>query len=559
MKFFLFLHDFVILTHNTNNKVAFFKGAEGMGTLWYGGIIYTMDKENETVEAVYTNNGFIIETGDYRTLILEFEKEITRYMDLEGKTMFPGLVDSHLHIIGHGEKIVNLDLSAMTSPEEVKRALAERVRSLEPDEWLVGEGWNENQWEDPSVIHKSELDAITTEHPVILSRVCRHALIANSKAMEVAGVSEATEDPQGGLIFRDDKGRTTGYFLDTAQDYIKQVVPNLSKESLKKHVQLAVDDLLKNGLVGGHSEDLFYYGSFNKTFQAFCEAIDGTTRKFRTNLLVHHEVINDMNEEGLGYGDGTPFIELGAMKIFSDGALGGRTAWLTEPYSDDPENKGINIHSRADLEKLIKKARDNEMPVAVHAIGDKAVEEVVEVLRKYPLQNRRRDRIIHAQITNPDLINKLQQVNAVLDIQPTFVASDFPWVIERIGENRLPYAYPWKTFLESGIACAGGSDAPIEDINPLLGIQAAVLRKSSADGKTYGESQKLTLFEAISLYTTGSAYAIGRETERGRILPQYTADFTIFEENLFDLPAEKLHEARVAQTVVEDQIMYERR
>lgn len=528
-----------------------------MGTLWYGGPIYTMEKEREITEAVFTEDGKIIETGSYQKLEETYKTAIKKKINLEGKTMFPGFVDSHLHIIGHGEKIVNLDLSAMTSPEEVKSALKKRVEELKPNEWLVGEGWNENQWEDPRVIHKNELDRITREHPVILSRVCRHALIANSKAMEIAGVTENTKDPQGGLVDRDENGVTTGYFLDQAQDYIKQVVPNLTAESLQKHIQLAVDDLLRNGLVGGHSEDLFYYGSFEKTYQAFCEAIDGVERKFRANLLVHHEVIDDMNEAGLGYGKGTPFIELGAMKIFSDGALGGRTAWLTESYSDDPGNKGINIHSRDDLEGLIKKARSNQMPVAVHAIGDRAVEEVVDVLMQYPLEGKKRDRIIHAQIVNPSLIEKLKKVNVIIDIQPTFVASDFPWVVERIGDDRLPYSYPWKTFLDAGIPCAGGSDAPIEDINPLLGIQAAVLRKSSHDGIVYGENQSLTIFEAISLYTTGSAYAIGREAERGKILPGYIADFTVYEENLFEMEPEKLHTAQVSMTIVGEEVMFE--
>lgn len=528
-----------------------------MGTLWYGGNIYTMDKEGEEVEAVYTEKGKIINTGSYQEIMRESGCRIDEYVDLKGKAMYPGLVDSHLHIVGHGEKIVNLDLSAMTSPEEVKNALEAKVSKLEPGEWLVGEGWNENQWEDPRVIHKRELDAITTEHPVILSRICRHALIANSKAMEVAGVAETARDPQGGLVDRDEKGITTGYFLDTAQDYIRQAVPDLTQESLTKHIRLAVDDLLKNGLVGGHSEDLFYYGGFKKTYDAFCEAIDGNRRKFRANLLVHHQVVDEMEEEGLGYGDGTAFIELGAMKIFSDGALGGRTAWLSKPYSDDPDNYGINIHSREDLEKLVKKARTKEMPVAIHAIGDRAVEEVAEVLKKYPLAEKRRDRIIHAQITNPPLLERLKKLDAILDIQPAFVASDFPWVIERIGENRLPYAYPWKTFLHSGLACAGGSDAPIEDINPLTGIQAAVNRKSASDRKTYGEKEKLTVFEAISLYTTGSAYAISREEERGKILPGFTADFTVYHQDLFQMEEDEISKAEVAMTVVDGSVMYE--
>lgn len=532
------------------------KGELIMGTLWYGGTIYTMRNEGERVNAIYTDDGYIKETGDRQRLFVKYKDSIREEKNLEGSTMFPGMVDSHLHIIGHGEKLYHLDLSAMTSPAKVKDALKERSQHLKAGEWLVGEGWNENQWEDPRVLHKDELDHICPENPMILSRVCRHALLANTKAMELGGVDNQTKDPQGGVIMRDSTGEATGYFLDTAQELIKNATPEITKGFLTRLIQTAVDDLVSKGLVGGHSEDLHYYGGFQKTFDAFINAIDGVKRKFKAHLLVHHEVLNDMKQAGLDYGLGTDYVELGAVKIFTDGALGGRTAWLSDSYSDDADNYGISIHEEENLELLIKRARANGLPVAVHAIGDQAVWAIVKLIEKHPLTNGRRDRIIHAQILNPELYERLQKLDVVLDIQPVFVASDFPWVMERIGKTRTEHAYPWKTLLYKDIACAGGSDAPIEDVDPLLGIQAAVSRRSNIDNMVYNEDEELSVYEAITLYTKGSAYAIGQEEKRGVIAPGYTADFTVYDKDLFGLPKDRLTEAQVKMTIIEEQVVY---
>lgn len=535
------------------------KGISKLGTLWYGGTIYAMTKENEVYEAVYTDKGKIIKVGNYAELMNQYRMSITHIEDLHGTCMYPGFVDSHLHIVGHGEKLKHLDLSAMRSAEEVLSALDDRIKLLEKGSWLIAEGWNENQWDVPRIIDRIELDQISTDHPIMLTRVCRHAIIANSKAIELAGITKDQIDPVGGKIVRDATGMPTGYFLDTAQELIKQIIPDISKETLIQLIETSVNDLLALGLVGGHTEDLGYYGkdSFTKTLGAY-QSVLGETKKFRAHLLVHHEVVNDMVHAGLSYGDGNDFVELGAMKIFSDGALGGRTAWLRAPYTDDPENKGIPTHSEMKLEELITHARSFGLPVAIHAIGDQAILRVIQLLQKYPLNNGRRDRIIHAQIVDQEIIDKLTKMNITLDIQPSFVASDFPWVIKRLGEQRAKQAYPWKTYLEKEIPCAAGSDAPIENVNPLAGIKAAVLRQSSIDRNIYQKEQQLSIYEAISLYTKGSAYIINKEYERGIISPDYVADFTILDQDLFKVSKEKIDQVRVVKTVVDGEVMFQR-
>ncbi|CDQ39306.1 MULTISPECIES: amidohydrolase [Virgibacillus] len=528
-----------------------------MGKLWFGGPIYTMEQEDIVVDAVFTQRNKIIAIGTYEYLYHTYYNEIEEAIHLQGKTMLPGFIDSHLHIVWHGEKLLRLDLSAMQSADEVLEALSNRSVHLSKGEWLVGEGWNENHWEEPLIIHKSALDEIIPDNPVMLSRVCRHAVLANSKAMELAKIDypNNTEDPQGGVIIRDNSGETTGYFLDTAQELIKQAMPSVSQAYLEQVISIAISDLTAKGLVGGHSEDLNYFGGFEKTYRAFTNAIN-EENKFKAHLLVHHEVMQDAIQAGLGELSSEQYVELGAIKIFSDGALGGRTAWLTNDYSDDKGNCGFNIHSTAELERIVQDARKYRLPVAVHAIGDQAILEVASTLKKYPLPNKWRDRIIHGQILNPQSLQLLKELPAIIDIQPSFVASDFPWVIDRLGEKRLDLSYAWKTMLANGIHCAGGSDAPIEEVNPLYGIEAAVLRKSSYDGKRYLTKEALSIFEAVQLYTTGSAYAINQEDTRGLIAEGYAADFTIIDQDIFHVNPHDIHRIGVEMTVIDGEIVY---
>ena len=527
-----------------------------MGILWFGGNIYTMQSEGDAAEAVYTENDIIQAVGTYQKLYHDYYQRIDEEINLLGKTMLPGLIDSHMHIIRHGLKLLRLDLSKMQSANEVKEALKNRTANLAPGEWLIGEGWNENQWENKTIIHKSELDEISPDNPMMLTRVCRHAVLANSLAMKLAGINEQTQNPQGGIIVRDDQGETTGYFLDTAQDIIKDAMPQVSQQYLEQVIKIAVDDLLSKGLVGGHTEDLYYFGGFDKTYAAFKNAI-GSANKFKAHLLVHHEVMADMIRENLGYGDGTAYVELGAVKIFADGALGGRTAWLTTDYADDPGNKGVAIHEKGELEEIVKVARSHQLPVAVHVIGDRAIEEVAAILKQHPLITSARDRIIHGQILNERALDMLKELPVIVDIQPSFVTSDFPWAISRLGQNKLSLAYAWKTMLENGIHCAGGSDAPIEEVSPLLGIQAAVLRKSAYDGENYLEHEQLSVYEAVRLYTYGSAYAINQETARGMIAEHYKADFTILADDIFHIDTDKIAEIPVFMTVIDGEVVYQ--
>jgi predicted amidohydrolase YtcJ len=528
-----------------------------LGTLWFGGTIYTMKKEHETVEAVFAKDGIIHDTGGFEELKQKYQKEISEMVDIQDGIMFPGFVDSHMHLIGHGEKLLKLDLSKITSSSEIKQMLMDRIANAKPGEWIIAEGWNENILSDKKIFHRLELDEISPDNPLVLKRVCRHAMIVNSKALELAGITKDTSNPPGGKIVKDRDGNPTGYLLDQAQELVIRKMPEVEDDYLETALTTALKDCLRLGLVGVHTEDLNYYSGFEKTYKAFLKVIDEKKIKFRTNLLVHHEVADEMHRLCIKYGDGTPFLTFGAMKIFADGALGARTALLSQPYEDSPETTGVPIHSKDQLKRLVQKARKYGMPVAIHAIGDLAFEWALEAIEEFPPVQAQRDRLIHAQILRKDLIEKAKHFPIVLDIQPHFVASDFPWVIERVGEKRIRYCYAWKTLLKSGIMCAGGSDAPIEPANPLLGIHAAITRKNPS-GTVYLPEEKLTVFEAISLFTYGSAYAVQNERKQGLIEKGYFADFTILDRDPFQIQPDELLKTNVLMTVIDNTIMYKK-
>jgi predicted amidohydrolase YtcJ len=520
-----------------------------MGELWYGGTIYTMRHENETAEAVFVQDGIITAVGTKKELYEYYSVE--REYDLQGSIMLPGLVDSHMHLIGHGERLMRLDLSSCQSYEEMLSLVQEKAAHIPPGEWIIGEGWNENRFSDTKNVHKKDLDAVSSVHPILLKRMCRHAMLVNSYVLHKAGIQENIKHPKGGKIGRDEHGKLNGLLYERAQDLLDDIVPQQTEEYLQKALEAAVEDCRKNGLVGCHTEDLNYYGGFSRTYKAFEKGLEG--RQFKAHLLVHHEVVDE-----LAHYKNKHYIEFGAMKIFADGSLGGRTALLSAPYTDMPDTNGVAVFEREELAKLVKKARNLGLTIAVHTIGDLSFEYVIDAIEQHPPQAGQRDRIIHCQVLRKDLIERAKRLSVVLDIQPVFITSDFPSVIEKLGEERLRYAYAWKTLLHEGFICAGGSDAPIESVNPFLGIYGAVERRSIFDGKCYLPKEKLTVFEAISLFTSGSAAAIYKENCRGIIAPGYEADFTITDRDIFTIPAEDIPNTEVVMTVVDGKIVYKK-
>ncbi|MGE6488096.1 amidohydrolase [Paenisporosarcina sp. NPDC076898] len=511
---------------------------------------YTMKDSHHTVEAVLVENGKIVETGYFE----ELEKRADTCVDLAGAFVYPGFVDSHIHMIGHGDKLRYIDLSKYMSPSEMVSDLKNLLSDHPKDEWFIAEGWNENNFENKKILSRYELDDLSTS-PVVLKRICRHAMIVNSAALEKAGITKDTPDPEDGVIIRDEHGEPTGYLLDGAMAFVEKQIPEVSVAQLVTSLETSLTDLISRGFTGVHTEDMSYYGDYTRPLEAF-KTVIGNDRKFRVNLLRHHTVFEKMMDEAT-YEE--PWIEPGAMKIFIDGALGGRTALLSEPYADDTSTSGVSIHSQDELDALVSKARSFDEAVAVHAIGDMGMDMIVSAIEKHPAPKGKRDRLIHANVLREDLVERIEKLDIVLDIQPSFVPSDFPWVQERLGEKRLDWAYAWNKLLKRGIKCSGGSDSPIEEVDPRLGLYAAIARKKPGEiHGGYQPEEKLSRYDAVALYTIGSAWAIGKEKERGYIQENFDADFTVFDRDLFDGPDEQVLEAQVVKTIIAGEIVFEK-
>lgn len=520
-----------------------------MKTIWHNGKLYTMEREGETVEALLTENDKIIAMGTYDELKSEAEHEI----DLKGAVLYPGFIDNHMHMIGHGQKLLSLDLSKAKSANDMMDMLMNAYPDLKEDEWFIGEGWNENNFADKKIFTRLELDKVT-DSPMFLKRTCRHAAIVNSKALELAGITKDTPDPDDGVIERDENGEPTGVLKEGPMDRMQQLIPEPTEEMLTKALAKSVDDLLSLGLTGAVTDDLGYYGDYRNPLQAFRNVI-GEKKKFRAHLLRRSTVFTQLMEDDATYDE--PWIEPGEMKFFIDGALGGSTALLSKPYADDPSISGNAVLTDEEIDRNVATARKYGQAVAMHMIGDGAVEKGLDAIERHPVPEGKRDRLIHVNVLRDDLVERMKKLPVVLDIQPAFVPSDFPWVMDRLGEERLDWAYAWKRLIDEGFICGAGSDAPIEEVDPLLGIYAAVARRKPGEThEGYLPKEKLSRFEAVGLFTSGSAATIGKADSRGKLAVGFDADFTVLDKDLFELDEEEILETAVEMTVVAGEVMY---
>lgn len=522
-----------------------------MKTVWHNGKMYTMKSDGDRVEAFLTEKGKIIEVGTYEELKVKSDRAV----DLKGATLYPGFVDSHMHMIGHGSRLLSLDLSKATTSDEMMGMLLGAHKGLAADEWFIGEGWNENNFLDKKILTRDELDQVTNS-PMVLKRACRHAVLVNSKALEIVGITKDTPDPEGGAIERDHHGEPTAYLHESAQSLVLDHIPTPTEKNLTDSLRKSVEDLLSLGLTGAVTDDLGYYGDYRDPLQAFKNVI-GEEKKFRAHLLRRSPIFAQLMKDEATYDE--PWIEPGAMKFFIDGALGGQTALLSEPYADKPETSGLAVVTDDEIEELVKLARQHDEAIAVHIIGDAATEKALDMIEKYPVPKGKLDRLIHVNVLRDDLVERMKKLPVILDIQPIFVSSDFPWVMDRLGEDRLDWAYAWKSLLDEGFVCGGGSDAPVEEVDPLLGIYAAVTRRKPGEThEGYLPHEKLSRFESVGLFTTGSAATIGKEEARGKLAVGFDADFTVLDSDLFTVEDEEILNAKVVMTVVGGDVMYER-
>ncbi|MCL1631426.1 amidohydrolase [Sporolactobacillus sp. CPB3-1] len=526
--------------------------------LWTNGTFYTMKKSGQVARSVLTDHGQIIAVG--RAADTAAQKLHAETVDLQGNVVFPGFVDSHMHLLWYGQALDRLNLSSFTTKAACLEAIRQRAAILKDGEWLFVEGYDDNSLTgSPGLLTRHDLDPISNTHPILVRRIDYHTVSVNTPFMHKIGLKRHQIFSGGGMIDLDVDGWPTGVLRDEASMLAIERFPTEDTKELERLLQIAVRDLWKKGITGAHSEDLHYFNGFSGTVQAFRNVLSAKF-PFRAHLLIHHRELGAYLHAPESIKDPTAFVSLGAMKIFYDGTVGSRTAFMTHPYAGEPDNYGLRFHSEEEFEALVRQARWAHLPIAVHIIGDRAFEEVIRVLRAYPPLPGQKDRMIHTPWLRPRMLEEAAGLPLIFDIQPQFMSSDLPWALDVLGPNRPPLSFAWKTIQNCGFRTSGGSDAPIEVPNPFLSIHAAVTRTCDADpdGKHYFSEEALSVFDAIALYTKGSAAACGADERFGTIEPGRAADFTMTDQNPFLVPHAYLRNLSVTKTVVNEQIVFDR-
>jgi hypothetical protein len=516
-------------------------------------------------QAVAIANGRILAVGSDAE-IQAYVGRNTKFIDLKGRLTVPGLIDSHAHFIGGGFQLLSVDLKDARSEEEFTRRIAEKARTLAPGRWLLGGDWDEQAWASAKLPTRQMIDAVTENHPVFLSRYDGHAALADSLALKLAGVTRATPDPVGGIIVRDATGEPTGIFKDAAQGLIAKAIPPPSEAAMTEALHAALAEAARVGLTSVHSITVdgdSWNGSFTGEIQLLRRAeLEGwlTCRMYEIVPITRWEKLHDA---GIAHDMGDDYIKMGGVKGFADGSLGSATAWMYEPFADDPANRGIPLalmNPPAKMEALASGADQAQIQICIHAIGDRAIAEILDMYARLGGSNpaAHRFRIEHAQHMRPQDFARFAKLGIIASMQPYHAIDDGRWAEKRLGPERARWSYAWRSMLDAGAPVAFGSDWPVASLSPILGIYAAVTR-ATLDGKHpdgWFPEQRLTVEEALRAYTQGSAYAAFQENEKGSIAPGKLGDVVVLSDDLFTIPPAKIKDANVVMTIVGGKVIY---
>ncbi|MBT9259649.1 MAG: amidohydrolase [Clostridiales bacterium] len=518
-------------------------------------------------EAVAIQGGKVAAVGS-REAILALRRPTTRVVDAGEGFIMPGFIDSHLHLFMLGKLLHELDLTQVGSIAE----LVAKVKEAPGEGWIFGHGWDDARFAEGRLPHRKDVDPATGERPLLLRRRCGHVALANTAALKAAGVWPGQRELPPSLVDLDEEGIPTGILREGAIAWVAGAMPSLSRSQWKGYVRKGALEAARVGITTLHSNDgsrhvypTDGHPSFEDVEAIYGELAEEGLLPVRVSWDFPIELLEEAKGKGVRTGQpvGTsPLFLYGEAKIFTDGSLGGRTAALLEPYSDDPGNRGLLLWDDESLEEAVEGALRAGIGVCIHAIGDAAAEQVLrtvaevrKTLEGEGLWGRGpravfRPRLIHCQIMEPSQFSRMAALGMVGDVQPRFVKSDLPIIEKRVGPERGKSSYAWKSLLRAGVPLAFSSDCPIEPLNPLEGVQAAVLRQDEKGEPKGGwqPEEKLSLEEALHLYTYGGAYALGAEGERGRLLPGESADLVILDRDPFEVDPEELSEIRVLAT-----------
>jgi len=524
------------------------------GTLFIGGtVVAGADQTPRANYAIFVQDGVIREVGPMADL--QRAHPLVNTIAVIDGTILPGLTDAHGHLYGLGLSLDVVKLVDTQSYEEVIDRVKARAATTKPGDWIIGRGWDQNDWPVKEFPTREALDAAVPDHPVFLRRVDGHAALANSAALRLAGITAETKDPAGGKVIRDANGNPTGVFIDNAMDLVEDKIPQPTREQRKARVLAAANAIAANGLTEMHDA-----GIDGATITAVQELIDEKRFPIRVYAMLgdNDALLTQWFANGplLDYGSR---LTIRSVKLYADGALGSRGAALLAPYSDDPNNSGLMLATPEHLLDVAKRGRAAGFQINTHAIGDRGVRNVIDAYAGSGVTAKDRFRVEHLQVIAPDDVPRLVNHGIIASMQPTHATSDMYWAEKRLGPQRVRGAYAWRTVLNAGGRLALGSDFPVEDVNPMFGIYAAVTRqdqKGWPEGGWY-PSERLTLGEAVRGFTLDAAYARFEEKSRGTIEPGKLADFTILEGNLFATPASDLYKAKARYTIVGGEVVYD--
>jgi predicted amidohydrolase YtcJ len=506
------------------------------------GNILTVNPSQPHAEAVAIKNDRILHVGTNEEVKLYVRKD-TKIVNLEGKTVVPGFIDTHIHVADFGKFLTWVELKDATSIHEVQERVRKRAQKIPEDRWIIGHGWNKNNFSEKRPPNLQDLDEASPNNPVILYSQTGRVCAVNSKALQLAGVTKGMDDPSGGTIERDpETGDLTGILRESATDLVWKKIPEPSEEEITEAAALACEKIVEAGVTGVH-----WIVTSMAEIPVIQKLVSESMLPLRVYPIVPSDVLDQIETSGL---DNIKF----SVNVFADGFLSSRTAALREPYKDET-TKGQLMHSQKELDELVAKAHKANISLAIHAMGDKAVDTTLtayeNALTEAPRKNHRY-RIEHASLLNRELIHRIKKLGLTVSVQPKVASSEFSvWsAVERLGPERARWLYPLKTLFKEGIRVTGGSDCPMEPLNPLLGIQAAVAREPFPE-------ERITVDEALMMYTINAAYASFEEDLKGSIEKGKLADLTVLSDDPRTTPTDKIGDINVEMTIVGGKVVYQ--
>lgn len=520
------------------------------------GKIMTIDKDDSIEEAVAIKNGRIEAIGKNHE-IRQFIGNRTRVIDLVGKAVLPGFNDAHNHLVESGLNLAELDCRTppIASIEEIIQLVRDKASKVEPGTWIKGWGYDHTRLRERRHPSRMDLDRAAPHNPVLVRRTDGHMCVVNSRAIEIAGITKDTPDPPGGHIVKDPQtNEPSGLLQETAQNLVKERIPPPTLDQIKEAIRLACQIYLAEGITSTQEA-----GVGPEEIRAFIEMQKSGDLPIKVYMMLKVDYLKDILKLGIYSGFGNDRLKIGPIKIFMDGSMGGRTAALYSPYENDSSAYGILRQSQEELDEQVKVSHGAGFQVAIHAIGDRAIDMTINAIERALKENPRgnhRHRIEHCGLATPQLRKRIRDLGIVAVPQPTFIYALGDSFEANLGVERMGSTYPMRSFIDDRILVAASSDRPVVIGSPLVGIWSAVNRQT-ANGNTLAPEQRISASEAIRLYTINSAYASFEEDKKGSIEPGKAADLAIISSSPVDVPSERIRDLKVETTIVDGKVMYQ--